>query len=50
MDDPYRDFPGSWPGIYFRKTSINNKLQYAFIKNAYQAVVEKAPRRGLLRS
>jgi hypothetical protein len=46
MDDPYRDFPGSWPGIYFRNTSTNNKLQYAFIKNAYQAVVVEGPPAG----
>jgi len=30
-------------GHLFQETSINNKAAYAFIKNAYQAVVEKAP-------
>ena len=45
-DDPYRDFPGSWPGIYFRQTSKANKLQYAVIKNAYQAVVAEGPVTG----
>lgn len=43
LDDPYRNFPGSWPGIYFRETSINNSLQYAVIKNAYQALVAQGP-------
>jgi hypothetical protein len=39
LDDPYRDFPGGWPGIYFRATSKNNELQYAVIRNAYQGIV-----------
>ena len=39
LDDPYKNFPGSWPGIYFRGTSIDNQLRFAVIKNAYQAVV-----------
>jgi hypothetical protein len=39
LDDPYRDFPGGWPGIYFRNTSINNRLTFAIVKNAYQAIV-----------
>jgi hypothetical protein len=39
LDDPYRDFPGGWPGIYFRQTSMANSLQYTDIKNAYQAIV-----------
>jgi hypothetical protein len=43
LDDPYRNFPGSWPGIYFRETSSNNHLSYAVIRNAYQAVVAQAP-------
>jgi len=46
LDDPYRDFPGSWPGIYFRQTSKGNQLQYVFIKNAYQAVVSEGPFSG----
>jgi len=46
LDDPYRDFPGSWPGIYFRQSSTNNKLQYAIIRNAYQAVVVEGPSAG----
>ncbi|MHA4812248.1 choice-of-anchor Q domain-containing protein [Flavitalea flava] len=43
LDAPYRNFPGSWPGIYFRETSINNSLHYAVIRNAYQGVVAEAP-------
>ncbi len=43
LDDPYRDFPGSWPGIYFRDASVNNSMQFAMIKNAYQAVVAEMP-------
>jgi len=39
LDDPYRDFPGGWPGIYFRQTSKANSLAYTDIKNAYQAIV-----------
>ena len=38
LDDPYRDFPASWPGIYFRASSRDNILTYAVIKNAYQAI------------
>lgn len=43
LDDPYRAYPGSWPGIYFRQTSKNNALQYATIKNAYQGIVLQQP-------
>ncbi len=46
LDEPYSDFPGSWPGIYFRTTSANNVLQFAVIKNAYQAIVIGAPPTG----
>jgi hypothetical protein len=43
LDDPYRDFPASWPGIYFREESRDNVLRYAIIKNAYQGVVAVGP-------
>ena len=43
LDDPYRDFPGAWPGIYFASPSKNNVLNYAVIKNAYQAVAAEDP-------
>jgi len=38
LDDPYKDFPASWPGIFFRTSSKDNILSYAVLKNAYQAV------------
>jgi hypothetical protein len=38
LDDPYRDYPAGWPGIYFRGESRNNQLQYVTIKNAYQGI------------
>lgn len=43
LDADYKDFPASWPGIYFRGSSKNNILKYAVIKNAYQAVVAEKP-------
>jgi hypothetical protein len=43
LDEPYKNFPGSWPGIYFRGPSKNNVLHYAEIKNAYQAVTVTDP-------
>jgi hypothetical protein len=39
LDDPYRNFPGGWPGIYFGKTSKDNILQYTNVLNAYQGIV-----------
>ncbi|CAF5133859.1 unnamed protein product, partial [Rotaria sp. Silwood1] len=39
IDEPYKNFPGSWPGIYFRNTSKDNLLQQCVIKNAYQGVI-----------
>ena len=39
LDDPYRDYPGAWPGIYFRGSSINNQLTYTYVTNAYQGIV-----------
>ncbi|HET9825856.1 MAG TPA: choice-of-anchor Q domain-containing protein [Chitinophagaceae bacterium] len=43
LDDPYKDFPASWPGIFFRTTSQDNVLNYAVLKNAYQAVGAQDP-------
>jgi hypothetical protein len=37
-DEPYKNFPASWPGIFFRATSKDNTLNYAIIKNAYQGI------------
>jgi hypothetical protein len=39
LDEPYRNYPGAWPGIFFRKTSKDNILQYVNIKNAYQGII-----------
>jgi len=39
LDDPYRNYPGAWPGIYLRKDSHDNLVEYAVIKNAYQGIV-----------
>jgi hypothetical protein len=38
LDDPYKDYPASWPGIFFQTGSKDNVLNYAVIKNAYQAI------------
>jgi len=38
LDEPYKDFPAGWPGIFFRDVSKDNVLNYAVIKNAYQAI------------
>ncbi|NOT51482.1 MAG: hypothetical protein HOP10_09420 [Chitinophagaceae bacterium] len=43
LDDPYKDFPASWPGIFFLQTSKDNVLNYAVIKNAYQAIALEDP-------
>ncbi len=43
LDYPYSEFPGSWPGIYFRGVSKDNMLQYAVLRNAYQAIVAELP-------
>jgi len=39
LDYPYNEFPGSWPGIYFNRSSRNNVLNYAIIQHAYQGLV-----------
>jgi hypothetical protein len=38
LDPDYRNFPASWPGIYFSNTSHDNSIEYALIRNAYQAL------------
>lgn len=43
LDEPYRDFPGGWPGIFFRGSSQDNIINYAIIKNAYQAIAAADP-------
>jgi hypothetical protein len=43
LDDPYKDYPASWPGILFNTNSTNNIFNYSVIKNAYQAVALQDP-------
>jgi len=46
LDAPYNGYPGSWPGIYFRGSSINDLMEYANIGNADQAIVVSAAPAG----
>ena len=43
LDVPYSEYPGSWPGIYFRGQSKDNVLQFAIVQNAYQGIVAELP-------
>lgn len=43
LDAPYKDYPASWPGIFFLNTAKDNVLNYAIIKNAYQAIGLQSP-------
>jgi hypothetical protein len=43
LDEPYRDYPAGWPGIFFRGSSKDNVLNYTVIKNAYQGLVADKP-------
>lgn len=43
LDEPYRDFPASYPGLIFTDVSRNNVLNYAIVKNAYQGIVVTGP-------
>jgi hypothetical protein len=44
LDAPYRDLPGTWPGLIFTPSSHDNSLHYAILKNAVQAIaVEPSP-------
>lgn len=43
LDEPYSNFPASWPGIYFSSSSKNNVLNFAVLKNAYQAIATEEP-------
>lgn len=39
LDADYSSLPAAWPGLYFRQSSKNNYIKFAYIQNAYQAVV-----------
>ena len=43
LDEPYRNFPASYPGLIFTASSRNNNISYAVIKNAYQGIVSVGP-------
>lgn len=43
IDDPYKDYPTGWPGIFFTATSKDNVLNYAVIKNSYQSIAVQDP-------
>ena len=43
LDVPYNTYPGSWPGIYFNDSSINNVLQYCNLNNGYEGVSVLSP-------
>lgn len=38
LDEPYKNYPASWPGVFFRANSKDNVFNYAVIKNSFQAV------------
>ena len=38
LDVSYANLPASWPGIYFRGTSIDNVLTHAVIENSNQGI------------
>lgn len=43
LDEPYQNFPASFPGLVFTASSRNNTIQYGIIKNAYQGIVVSNP-------
>jgi hypothetical protein len=45
LDKPYSSYPGSWPGIYFSKSSQANLLTYTVFQNGYHTLVTEGPSR-----
>lgn len=43
LDEPYKNFPAGWPGIFFRESSRNNELNFLTVRNAYQGIVALQP-------
>jgi hypothetical protein len=41
LDLPYANYPGSWPGIFFRQNSRDNVLNYAVLQNGNQTLVSE---------
>jgi hypothetical protein len=46
LDEPYNNFPASFPGLIFTQSSKNNIINYGIIKNAYQGIVAAEPSAG----
>jgi hypothetical protein len=46
FDEPYKNFPGSFPGLFFMAGSTNSRISYGVIRNAYQAIVVSDPAPG----
>jgi hypothetical protein len=46
LDEPYRNYPASYPGIIFTAASRNNVLKYVTVQNAYQGIVASEPSPG----
>jgi hypothetical protein len=43
LDEPYRHYPGSFPGLIFTDVSQNNRLSFTTIRNAYQGITVVDP-------
>lgn len=43
LDDPYKDYPASWPGLFFLSNAKDNVLNYAVIKMPTRPSGCKAP-------
>jgi hypothetical protein len=43
LDEPYNLLPGSWPGIYFNKSSKGNVLNYTSFQNGNHTLVVQEP-------
>ncbi len=38
LDEPYRGFPASFPGLVFTESSTDNTINFALIKNAHRGI------------
>jgi hypothetical protein len=39
LDPDYKDLPASWPGIYFRRPSHDNRMTFTYVLNSFDAIV-----------
>ena len=39
LDEPYKNYPASYPGLFFSSSSKANNINYTDIRNAYQGIV-----------